>query len=109
MGDLRQQPVLVAHEQEWAALIQRTAGGDQAALGSLYDQSSPRVYGLALRILRDESTAQEVTLDVYMQVWRQARDYDVNRGRPGSWLLTMTRSRAIDRQTCSTKTIAVSS
>ncbi len=88
---------LRADEQEWAGLIARTAQGDQAALASLYDGASAYVYGLVLKILGDPHHAEEVTLDVFTQVWRQAHTYDVDRGAPGSWLLTLARSRAIDR------------
>ncbi len=84
-------------DQGWVTLIERTGRGDQDAFGSLYDQSSPRVYGLALRILGDFAVAEEVTLDVYVQVWQQAKAYDASRGTPMGWLVTLTRSRAIDR------------
>jgi RNA polymerase sigma-70 factor (ECF subfamily) len=73
------------------------AGGDQAALGTLYDSTSRVIFGLALRILNDRATAEEVMLDVYTQVWRQAASYDLQRGSPMAWLMTIARSRAIDR------------
>jgi RNA polymerase sigma-70 factor (ECF subfamily) len=73
------------------------AGGDQQALASLYDATSRTVYGLLLRILADASAAEEVLLDVYAQVWRQAAAYDAERGTPLAWLTTIARSRAIDR------------
>lgn len=85
------------HEQEWGLLITQTAQGDQAALATLYDRTSPQVYGLVLKILDDREAAEEVTLDVYTQVWRQAHTYDETRGSPGSWLMTLARTRAIDR------------
>lgn len=85
------------HEQEWGGLIARTAKGDQNALATLYDRTSSHVYGLALKILGDQSAAEEVTLDVYTQVWRQAHTYDEHRGSPGGWLMTIARTRAIDR------------
>lgn len=88
---------LRAHEQEWGGLIARAARGDQHALATLYDRTSPHVYGLALKILGDQSAAEEVTLDVYTQVWRQAHTYDGQRGSPGGWLMTLARTRAIDR------------
>jgi RNA polymerase sigma-70 factor (ECF subfamily) len=78
-------------------LIVRVRQGDQTALGSLYDQTSRLVYGLALRVLGDPEDAEEVTMDVYMQVWKRASDYDESRGSPIAWLLTLGRSRAIDR------------
>lgn len=85
------------YEQEWGRLIAQTAQGDQAALSTLYDRTSPQVYGLALKILGDREAAEEVTLDVYTQVWRQARTYDESRGTPGAWLMILARTRAIDR------------
>jgi RNA polymerase sigma-70 factor (ECF subfamily) len=85
------------HEQEWGQLIAQTAQGDQNALATLYDRTSPQVYGLALKILDNREAAEEVTLDVYTQVWRQAHTYDETRGSPGSWLMTLARTRAIDR------------
>ena len=85
------------HEQEWGPLIARTAQGDQAALATLYDRTSPQVYGFVLKILDNREAAEEVTLDVYTQVWRQAHTYDETRGTPGSWLMTLARTRAIDR------------
>lgn len=86
-----------ASEKAWASLIRDIASGDQEALGALYDASSSMVYGLALRIVSNTATAEEVTLDVYTQVWRQAANYDTKRGAPSAWLITLTRSRAIDR------------
>ena len=85
------------HEREWGQLIALTAQGDQDALAMLYDRTSPQVYGLVLRILDNRETAEEVTLDVYAQVWRQAHTYDQTRGTPGGWLMTIARTRAIDR------------
>ena len=56
------------HEQEWAGLLARIAVGDQSALAELYDASSPKVFGLAMKILGDHAAAEETTLDVYTQV-----------------------------------------
>ena len=83
--------------EQWAALIEQTAQGDEASLAALYDGTSAQVHGLVLRIVRDPAIAEEVTEDVYLQVWRQAVQYDAARGGPISWLLTVARSRAIDR------------
>jgi RNA polymerase sigma-70 factor (ECF subfamily) len=84
-------------EQERLDLIRRVADGNQEALGELYDAASRQVYGLALRILSDASAAEEVTLEVFTQVWKTASTYDLRRGAPSAWLLTLARSRAIDR------------
>ena len=84
-------------ESGQAELIRGVAEGDERALASLYDATSRTVYGLLLRILSDPSSAEEVLLDVYAQVWRQAASYCPERGRPLAWLTTIARSRAIDR------------
>lgn len=97
MQPARAQTVRGAAEQPLQPLIGRMAHGDQAALASLYDETSSMVFGLAVKILRDESTAEDVTIDVYMQAFRQASSYDPGRGSALAWLLTLTRSRAIDR------------
>jgi len=80
-----------------AALLQQAAQGDQPSLALLYDRTATAVHGLVMRILRDPSVAEEVSADVYLQVWRQAARYDPARGGVLSWLLTLARSRALDR------------
>ncbi|MBL8044284.1 MAG: sigma-70 family RNA polymerase sigma factor [Nitrospira sp.] len=85
------------HEQEWAGLLARIAVGDQSALAELYDVSSAKVFGLAMKILGDHAAAEETTLDVYTQVWRRISTYNAVRGTPGSWLMTLAKNRAIDR------------
>jgi RNA polymerase sigma-70 factor (ECF subfamily) len=78
-------------------LLLRLARGDRAALGELYDLYAGLVHGLALRVLRDASEAEDVVQEVFMQVWRQAGRYDPDRGRPEAWVCTMARTRALDR------------
>lgn len=85
-----------SREPAWSECLRRVAAGDREALSELYDQTSPLVYGLALRILHNSADAEEVTLDVFTQVWRSARNYDGRRGSVTAWLATLTRSRAID-------------
>jgi len=80
-----------------AELMRRIAAGDPAALSDLYDLSSRYVYGICLKVLRNHADAEEVTLDVYAQAWRQASRFDADRSEPLSWLLMLARSRAIDR------------
>ncbi|HEU5091245.1 MAG TPA: sigma-70 family RNA polymerase sigma factor [Nitrospira sp.] len=86
-----------AQDQEWTQLIALTAQGDQTALATFYDRTSPQVFGLIYKILNNREAAEEVTLDVYTQVWRQAHTYDQARGAPGAWLMMLARTRAIDR------------
>ena len=96
-GTSRGPAELRMREQERLEVIRRIAGGDQGALAQLYDSTSRQVFGLAMRILSDTGAAEEVTIEVFTQVWRQAGSYDIRRGTPSAWLLTLTRSRAIDR------------
>ena len=90
-------PAAHPHHGELAALITRIASGDQGAVAALYERTKKQLYGLVLRILRNPATAEEVLMDVYLQVWRQASHYDAQRGRPFTWLATIARSRALDR------------
>ncbi len=84
-------------DQDLILLVERIATGDQSALAALYDATSRLVYSLVLRVLGDMSSAEEVLIDIYTQVWRQAASYDANRGAPLAWMATIARSRAIDR------------
>jgi RNA polymerase sigma-70 factor (ECF subfamily) len=79
------------------ALFARIVKGDQQAFSQLYDLSSTLLYTLALRILGSRDEAEELLQDVYLEVWRKVARYDVGRGTPAAWLITLTRSRAIDR------------
>lgn len=87
----------VARNQDWVTRIEQIAAGDQSALAEFYDMTNRLVFGLILRILGDRSTAEEVLLDVYTQVWRQAGNYSRERGTPLAWLMTIARTRALDR------------
>lgn len=84
-------------EATWAEYVRRIAGRDESAISCLYDESSPLVYGLALRIVRDAADAEEISIDVYTQVWRTAPRFQADRGTVTAWLVMLTRSRAIDR------------
>ena len=97
MGSPQDSRELSTRDQDWALLIKSVADGDQLALTSLYDATSRLVFGLILRVVTDRSSAEEVLLDVYTQVWRQASTYDARRGAPLAWLMTIARTRGIDR------------
>jgi len=79
------------------AAFERIARGDQDALGEIYDRHGRLVYSLAFRIVRDQAEAEDVVQEVFSQAWRQAARYDASRGTVLAWLLTLTRSRSIDR------------
>lgn len=89
------------HDERWGALIAQIASGNQEALSEFYDQTNRMVFSLAVRMLNDRSAAEEITLDVFMQVWKQAASFDPERGKPLTWLLTIARNRTIDRMRCS--------
>ena len=75
----------------------RAGKGDHLAFSRLYDQSSTVLFSLAVRILGNREEAAEILQGVYVDVWRRSVRYDIGRGTPIVWLLTLTRSRAIDR------------
>jgi RNA polymerase sigma-70 factor (ECF subfamily) len=77
-------------------LFERIRMQDQKALAALYDQTVGRVYGLALRVSRNEQAAEEIAEDVYLQVWKSAATYSEERGHPLAWMMVITRSRALD-------------
>ncbi len=78
-------------------LVARVGGGDQAAFEQLYEQSSPLLFILVSRIVGNEGEAADLLQEVYLEVWRKASNYDHARGTPMAWLVTLARSRAIDR------------
>jgi RNA polymerase sigma-70 factor, ECF subfamily len=78
-------------------LIARMVARDQEALAILYDRYRCVLFSLALRILRDRAEAEEALADVFLQAWRQAQGFEARRGSVGAWLVTLCRSRAIDR------------
>jgi RNA polymerase sigma-70 factor, ECF subfamily len=84
-------------EDEWLQLVRAVAGGNQCALHSLYEQTHRIVFTLIVRIIMNRETAEEVTLDVFYEVWRRASTYDPVNGSVAGWIMNLARSRAIDR------------
>jgi RNA polymerase sigma-70 factor (ECF subfamily) len=80
-----------------ATLLSRLLQKDVSAFEQLYDRHSRLVYGLVLRILQQASTSEEVVQDVFLQLWRNADQYDSSRGPFVPWLCTMARNRALDQ------------
>ena len=83
-------------DMEDAALLARIAAGDERALAALYDRHGGRAFALACRILDDPGAAEEVVLDVFLSIWRNAAAFMPERGRFTTWLFTLVRNRAID-------------
>jgi RNA polymerase sigma-70 factor (ECF subfamily) len=99
LGDLlyadRTQKVLA--EAGWVALVQSIADGDQRALQALYERSHRIVFTLMMRITNSWESAEELTLDVFHDVWRRASKYDPENGSVVGWMMNQARSRALDR------------
>jgi RNA polymerase sigma-70 factor (ECF subfamily) len=87
-------PVL---EQEWATLVRSIAEGDQSALHALYERSHRIVFTLVMRITANRETAEELTIDVFHDVWRRASRYDAANGTVLGWIMNQARSRASAR------------
>src|SRR5918999_998150 len=84
-------------EQDWAQLVQSIAAGDQLALHALYERAHRMVFTLAMRITANRETAEELTVDVFHDVWRRAAGYDAANGTVLGWIMNQARSRSIDR------------
>lgn len=92
-GEGRERP----SEREWRALVESIAAGDQLALRAFYDRTHRIVFTLTIRIVGDRESAEELTADVYHEVWRRAAKYDAAAGSVMAWTMNLARSRAIDR------------
>jgi RNA polymerase sigma-70 factor (ECF subfamily) len=90
---LRSEPAQVSDVE----LLQAIARRDELALGLLFDRYRLILFGLLVRILNSRAEAEDILQEVFLQVWRRAADFDERRGRPFTWLVTLARSRAIDR------------
>jgi RNA polymerase sigma-70 factor (ECF subfamily) len=86
-----------APEQDWVILVQAIAAGDQLALHALYERAHRIVFTLVMRITADRETAEELTIDVFHDIWRRAARYDAANGTVLGWIMNQARSRAIDR------------
>jgi RNA polymerase sigma-70 factor (ECF subfamily) len=84
-------------ERHWIGLVEAIAGGDQRALSALYEQTHRLVFTLMVRITNDRATAEELTGDVFHDVWRRASRYDPAGGPVIGWIMNQARSRAVDR------------
>ena len=93
-------PALMLPEREQiseAEMIRATARGDEHQFAALYDRFGAILFGLLLRILGDRAEAEDALQDVFLQIWQKASAFDEERGTAFTWLVTLARSRAIDR------------
>jgi RNA polymerase sigma-70 factor (ECF subfamily) len=84
-------------EQEWTILVQSIAAGDQLALHSLFNRAHRIVFTLVMRITANREIADELTIDVFHDIWRHASRYEPENGTVLAWIMNQARSRAIDR------------
>ena len=78
-------------------LLAQVAQGDREAFAELYDRLAPRVLGLVVRLLRDHAQSEEVTQEIFLEIWQNATRYDRSKGGASTWVLTMAHRRAVDR------------
>jgi RNA polymerase sigma-70 factor, ECF subfamily len=98
LGDvLYAKPKALVTEQEWVALVAAIAAGDELALHALYQRAHRIVFTLVMRIAAQRETAEELTIDVFHDVWRRASRYNAANGTVLGWIANQARSRAIDR------------
>jgi RNA polymerase sigma-70 factor (ECF subfamily) len=98
LGDVlyaKSEPAL--SEEDWAILVRSIATGDQLALHALYERAHRLVFTLVMRITANREMAEELTVDVFHDVWRRAASYDAVNGTVLGWIMNQARSRAIDR------------
>jgi RNA polymerase sigma-70 factor (ECF subfamily) len=91
------QPEAAASDPTIDDLLVAAGAGDRAAFGALYDRTSARVFGLVRRLVVDPAQAEEVTQDVYLEIWQTAPRFDRDRGSAISWMFTLAHRRAVDR------------
>jgi RNA polymerase sigma-70 factor, ECF subfamily len=84
-------------EQYWVTLVQSTGAGDQLALHALYEMAHRIVFTLMIRLTANRETAEELTIDVFHDIWRHASRYEAANGTVLGWIMNQARSRAIDR------------
>ena len=81
---------------ELVALLERVARGERAAMRGVYDRTSAKLFGIALRICGEREAAEDVLQDIYLKIWRRAGRFDASRASPITWLATIARNTAID-------------
>jgi RNA polymerase sigma-70 factor (ECF subfamily) len=103
-----QSALVASANQVDVELVRSVADGDRDALGALYDRYAPSLMAVGARILGDRRELEDLVHDVFLEVWRQAADYDARRGSVRAWLLMRMRSRALDRRKAPSRARVVS-
>lgn len=88
---------VAAPGSDLAEFLRRSGRGDEAAFAQLYDATSARAYGMAVRVIRDPSQAEEVTQEAFLEIWKTASRFDADKGSAVSWVLTIVHRKAVDR------------
>jgi RNA polymerase sigma-70 factor (ECF subfamily) len=86
-----------ASTAELGQLLRLASRGDQQAFAQLYDATSARVFGLAVRIVRDPAQAEEVAQEAFLEIWRTASRFDPDKGSAQAWMLTIVHRKSVDR------------
>jgi RNA polymerase sigma-70 factor (ECF subfamily) len=96
MGLVKSKEEIQAHlgQQE---LLEKVALGDRDAFSALYDQVSSKIHALSVRVLKDVSQAEEVTQEVFLEIWENAPKYNPNKGTAITWMMTIAHRRSVDR------------
>ena len=97
MDGMTSGPSTVDDDVPGRSAIERAGRGDERAFAEFYDEMSPVVFGTTLRVLRNQAMAEEVTQEVFLELWRQAPRYDRSKGSPKAWAATIAHRRAVDR------------
>lgn len=87
---------MVTHQDELSELVARIALRDRAAFAALYARSSPKLFGVALRILKDRGEAEEALQEIYVKIWAKAERFAGSQGTGMAWLCAIARNHAID-------------
>jgi RNA polymerase sigma-70 factor (ECF subfamily) len=99
LRSIRARPVepIVESDDQAGALLRRAGRGDQTAFAELYDELAPMVHGVVRKVVRDPAMSEEVTQEVFVELWRLAARFDGTKGSARSWAATLAHRRAIDR------------
>jgi len=87
----------MASKLELSALVERVVDGDRAAFAQIYDELVPMVFGVVKRVLRDDAMSEEVTQEVFVEIWSSITKFDPERASLSTWSVTIARRRAVDR------------